>query len=117
MGTNATLIAIGPYEDRLVEYLDYGSWDYKGVEEGRRVVATLVSCRTSEASRALAAVLGFGLMDLGKHVFDGLTKDQHRGLVRFAMKGEGVRAADCWLGTIDAVARSRKWTFVFLPSV
>ena len=87
------------------------------MKEGQRVVATLVSCRTSDASHALARALGFGVMDLGEHVFDGLTKGRHRGLVRFSMKGEGVRGADCWLGTIDAVARSGRWTFVFLPNV
>lgn len=116
VGVKATLLAIGSYEERLVQYLDYDPWNYKGVEEGQKVVATLVNCRTSDASRELAEALGFGVMDLGKHVMEGLTKGQHRGLMRFALKGEGARAADCWVQAIDALVRLGTWTFVFLPN-
>lgn len=116
MGMDATLIAIGPYEARLVEHLDYGPWDYKDVKEGQAVVVTLVTCRTDEASRALAAALGTEPMKLGDHVFTGLTREQHRGLMRFALKGEGARAAECYLEAIDAIARNRKWTFIYQPN-
>lgn len=116
MGMQATLMAIGPFEDRLLLHLDYDPWSYKNVKEGRRVVATLVNCRTTDASKALAEALGVGVMDLGDHVFDGLTRGQHRGLMRFALRGEGLRAAECWVEDIDALARLRTWMFVFLPN-
>lgn len=116
MGMKATLMAIGPFEERLVQYLDYGPWDYKGVEDGEKVVATLINCRTTDASKALAEALGFGVMELGKHVISCLSKGQHRGLVRFALKGEGKTAADLWLDAIDVLARLKAWTFVFLPN-
>ena len=116
MSTKSTLMAIGPFEERLVAHFDYPPWDYKGMEEGQKVVTTLVNCRTTDASRELAKTLGFGTMDLGKHVFDRLTREQHRGLVRFALKGEGHVGADCWMGAIDALSKLNTWTFVFLPN-
>jgi hypothetical protein len=116
MGMDATLMAIGPFEDRLLLHLDYDPWHYKNVKEGRRVVVTLVECRTTDASEALAEALGVGAMDLGDHVFDRLTREQHRRLMRFALKGEGSRAAECWAEDIDALARLRAWTFVFMPN-
>ena len=109
-------MAIGPFEERLVEHLDYPPWDYKGTKDGQKVVTTLVNCRTTDASRGLAKALGVGVMDLGDHVFDRLTREQHRGLVRFVMKGAGSTGADCWMGAIDALSRLETWTFVFLPN-
>lgn len=116
MSTNATLMAIGPFTNELVEYLDYGPWDYKGVKEGDRVVMTLVTCRTADASRALAEALGFKLMDLGKHVFDGVTQEQHKRLIKFMVAGEGVTAAECSMESFDKIARNRRWTFVYQPN-
>ena len=116
MGMDATLIAIGPYDDKLIPHLDYGPWAYKDVKEGDYVVTTLVTCRTSDASRALAKVLGFGPMDLGRHVIQPLTREQHRGLMRFVLKGEGVAAAECDVEAIDKLGRLRTWMFVYQPN-
>lgn len=116
MGMKATLIAIGPFKDDLIPHLDYGPWDYKGVKDGDRVVTTIVTCRTADASRELAAALGSEPLGLGNHVFTGLTREQHRGLMRFALKGEGARAADCDVEAIDILGRLRTWTFVYQPN-
>jgi len=116
MGMDATLIAIGPYDEKLIPHLDYGPWDYKDAKEGDLVVTTLVTCRTTDASTALATALGVRPMDLGRHVFDGLTRTQHQLLMRFSLAGEGRTAAECAVEAIDALSRNRKWMFVYQPN-
>ena len=116
MGAEAELMAIGSFDDDLVEHLDYGPWDYKDVKPGQRVVTTLVLCRTTDASKALAEALGVGYMELGRHVFDGLTPVQFRALMRFALVGEGKVAADCRVEAIDVLSRRGGWTFVYRPN-
>lgn len=115
MGMDAQLLAIGPYEEELVQYLDHDPWAYKDVKPGERVVATVIACRTSEASWGLATALGFGPMELGKHVMEGLTREQHRALMRFMLVGEGKVAADCWVEALDALISRGTWMFVYMP--
>ncbi len=116
MGMKADLIAIGVYRDDLVEYLDYGPWDYKDVKPNQLVITTLITCRTADASRELAAALGVGAMELGRHVFKrGLTPEQRRGVIRFLMKGAGSTAADGSVEAVDALSRN-KWTFIYRPN-
>jgi len=114
MGMDAELTAFGPFEDIYVKYLDYGPWEYRGVEMGEVVVTTLVTCRTSESSRMLAEALGFGAMDLGKHVFKP-TEEQRVSLLRFLMGEDGKRATSSWDEAVDAMARDDRWTFMYRP--
>lgn len=110
----AELMAIGPFSDEVLVYLDYSPWHYAGVKDGDTVVTTVVRCRTSEASSDLATALGVGSMELGKHVFQSLTEDQRRELMKFCY-GIGARAADCYTEAIDALARSGQWMFIYRP--
>lgn len=112
----ADLLAIGPFADAIVTHLDYPPWHYKGVREGDVVVTTLITCRTSDSSEALAGALGVGSMDLGRHVFRGLTPQQRRDLMRFMLAGEGKVAADCDVEGVDALSRREGWVFVYRPN-
>lgn len=116
MGMNADLLAIGPFDEDIVKYLDYGPWCYKGIEAGQKVVTTLITCRTSESSESLARALGFGSMDLGQHVMAGLSEAQRKNLVRFMLVDDGVTAADCHVEAVDALSRRAGWTFIYRPN-
>lgn len=67
MGTNAHLLAIGPYKPEIAKYLAYPEEYYRNVREGVTVVAHVLWCVTTSQSHALANALGVRFLDFNTH--------------------------------------------------
>lgn len=70
MGMDADLIAIGPFSEDIIGMLDYPPEYYEGVKPGTRVITTVFTCNTSDASNELADALGIAPWDFGAHEID-----------------------------------------------
>ncbi len=67
MGMDAQVIAIGPFDEEIVDALEYGRGSYDNVEKGVTVVTNVFVACTSEESRALALAFDAGPWELGSH--------------------------------------------------
>lgn len=57
MGMDAYVMAIGPYKEKLVRFLDYPKDSYGMITEGAMVTATFFPCNTNDLSESLARAL------------------------------------------------------------
>ena len=70
MGLDAAVIAIGPFGSEVVDHLEYGADSYACAREGARIVTTVFTAETTDASERLARAFGVGAWDLGRHHLD-----------------------------------------------
>lgn len=67
MGSDAQVIAIGPFSESILSALEYDPSCYLGVPEGATVVTNVFIACTSQSSNELASAFGVETMELGKH--------------------------------------------------
>jgi hypothetical protein len=70
MGMDADVIAIGKFQKSIKHCLDYHPSYYKDVNETSKVIVTVFSCNTTDASRRLAKALSIDPWDFNQHNFN-----------------------------------------------
>ena len=58
MSTSAEILVIGPYDDKIADFLEYPRQYYKNVPPGMIVVSRLLQCNGRSSTIALADALG-----------------------------------------------------------
>ncbi len=78
MGSDAQLIAIGPFSESILSGLEYDPSFYLSVPEGATVITNVFIACTSQSSDALASAFGVETMELGKHHLQPCSADLAR---------------------------------------
>jgi len=91
MGTQAEMIAIGPFSQDIRSFLMYPSELYDDVEKGAQVIGHVCFVNASNASHLLAEAFGFQLWDFNRHIFKLKSEDE----VNWGLLEEALERQEC----------------------
>ncbi|MCP4503921.1 MAG: hypothetical protein GY822_28690 [Deltaproteobacteria bacterium] len=67
MGMNAEILAIGPYNNDVIDALEHDAHRYEGTPTGTTIVTQVIVCPGSTTSRELAKACGIDAWNFAKH--------------------------------------------------
>ena len=68
MASRSYLFALGPFSDKVVDFLEYSTDEYEGTNDGVLVATRVFNCKTTSESTDMAIAVGVELDNFNTHM-------------------------------------------------